>query len=545
VRLGRLGAAVVTPVGGSRYDCVVVGGGHNGLVCAAYLARGGRSVLVLEAADEVGGAAVTREFAPGFRVSACAHLLHSMSDAMISDLQLERHGLTFAAREMQTFALSADGGSVALGATALTASATPLASGATVDDAAAYPDYVALLNRLAQALGPVLNSVPPRLGTDAWADKRALLQLGWQIRRLGRHDMRELLRIGGMNVFDLLKDNFESPLLQGALGFDAVLGTNFGPRSPGSVFTLLYRLAGAAAAHGKDGGGASLAQPKGGLGALSYALAGAAVAAGAEVRTNAAVERIIVRDHRAAGVQLASGEMISADNVISNVDPQATFLRLLGAEHLDAGFTRRVSHMRTRGLAAKLHLALEDLPRFNGVPPEALGGRLLIAPSLEYLERAFNHSKYGEFSSAPAIEITVPTVNDLTLAPAGKHVLSAVVQYAPYTLKAGWDAGRRQFADLVVDTLERYSPDLTKSIISAQILVPPDLEREFRITGGHWHHAELALDQFFMMRPVPGAAQYQTPVDGLYLCGAGCHPGGNVMGTAGRNAARQVLGQAA
>jgi phytoene dehydrogenase-like protein len=545
VRLGRLGAAVVTPVGGSRYDCVVVGGGHNGLVCAAYLARGGRSVLVLEAADEVGGAAVTREFAPGFRVSACAHLLHSMSDAMISDLQLERHGLTFAAREMQTFALSADGGSVALGATALTASATPLASGATVDDAAAYPDYVALLNRLAQALGPVLNSVPPRLGTDAWADKRALLQLGWQIRRLGRHDMRELLRIGGMNVFDLLKDNFESPLLQGALGFDAVLGTNFGPRSPGSVFTLLYRLAGAAAAHGKDGGGASLAQPKGGLGALSYALAGAAVAAGAEVRTNAAVERIIVRDHRAAGVQLASGEMISADNVISNVDPQATFLRLLGAEHLDAGFTRRVSHMRTRGLAAKLHLALEDLPRFNGVPPEALGGRLLIAPSLEYLERAFNHSKYGEFSSAPAIEITVPTVNDPTLAPAGKHVLSAVVQYAPYTLKAGWDAGRRQFADLVVDTLERYSPDLTKSIISAQILVPPDLEREFRITGGHWHHAELALDQFFMMRPVPGAAQYQTPVDGLYLCGAGCHPGGNVMGTAGRNAARQVLGQAA
>jgi phytoene dehydrogenase-like protein len=536
---------VVTPVGGSRYDCVVIGGGHNGLVCAAYLARGGRSVLVLEAADEVGGAAVTREFSPGFRVSACAHLLHSMSDAMIRDLRLEKHGLTFSAREMQTLALSADGGSVALGATALTASATPLASGAMVDDAVAYPGYVALLNRLAQALGPVLDSVPPRLGTDAWADKRALLQLGWQIRRLGRHDMRELLRIGGMNVFDLLKDNFKSPLLQGALGLDAVLGANFGPRSPGSVFTLLYRLAGAAAAHGKDGGGASLAQPKGGLGALSYALAGAAVAAGAEVRTNAAVERIIVRDHRAAGVQLASGEMICADTVISNVDPQATFLRLLGAEHLDAGFTRRVSHLRTRGLAAKLHLALEDLPRFCGVSPEALGGRLLIAPSLEYLERAFNHSKYGEFSSAPAIEITIPTVNDPTLAPAGKHVLSAVVQYAPYTLKAGWDAGRRQFADLVVDTIERYSPDLSRSIISAQLLAPPDLEREFRITGGHWHHAELALDQFFMMRPVPGAAQYQTPVDGLYLCGAGCHPGGNVMGTAGRNAARQVLGQAA
>jgi len=386
----------------------------------------------------------------------------------------------------------------------------------------------------------MLDSVPPRLGTDAWADKRALLQLGWQVRRLGRADMRELLRIGGMNVYDLLKEYFQSPLLQGALGFDAVLGSNFGPRSPGSVFTLLYRLAAA-----YESGGAPLSQPTGGLGSLSRALAAAAVAAGAEVRTNAAVQRITVQNHRASGVQLTSGETIVADTVISNVDPQATFLRLLGAEYLDAGFTRRVSHLRTRGLTAKMHLALDDLPRFTSVSDEALGGRLLIAPSLEYLERAFNHSKYGEFSSAPAIEITLPTVNDPTLAPSGKHVLSAVVQYAPYTLKGGWDQGRQQFAEIIVDTIKQYSPGLSASIISAQLLTPEDIEREFRITGGHWHHAELALDQFFMMRPVPGAAQYQTPVDGLYLCGAGCHPGGGVMGTAGRNAARQVLGEAA
>ena len=529
---------MVAAAGESRYDCIVVGGGHNGLVCAAYLARGGRSVLVLEAADEVGGAAVTREFAPGFRVSACAHLLHSMSAAMMRDLRLEDHGLKFSARQMPTFALSADGGSVALGATAVTTSTSPLEFGAA--DAAAYPGYVALLNRLAQALRPILESVPPRLGADAWADKRALLQLGWQIRRLGRQDMRQLLRIAGMNVYDLLKEHFKSPLLQGALGFDAVLGSNFGPRSPGSVFTLLYRVA---AAHDADG--ASLAQPQGGLGALSRALSAAAAAAGAEVRTNTAVERIVVRDHRAVGVVLASGETIAADNVISNVDPQATFLRLLGPEYLDAGFTRRVSHLRTRGLAAKLHLALDDLPKFTGVSGAALGGRLLVAPSLEYLERAFNHSKYGEFSTAPAIEITVPTVNDLTLAPSGKHVLSAVVQYAPHTLKAGWEQGRQKFVDIIVDTIERYSPGLANSFESAQLLTPADIEREFRITGGHWHHAELALDQFFMMRPVPGAAQYQTPVEGLYLCGAGCHPGGGVMGTAGRNAARQVLGQAA
>ena len=531
-----------------RYDCIVVGGGHNGLVCAAYLARGGRSVLVLEAADEVGGAAVTREFAPGFRVSACAHLLHSMSGAMIRDLRLEEHGLTFAARKMPTVALALDGGSLALGE-AVTfrgsfstgeTSITALEWGAMEEDAAAHLEYAALLKRFAQALRPMLEAVPPRLGTNAWADKRALLRLGWQVRRLGRKDLRELLRIGGMNVYDLLKEHFQSPLLQGALGFDAVLGSNFGPRSPGSVFTLLYRLAAADVS-----GGVPLSQPTGGLGSLSRALAAAAVAAGAEVRTNATVERITVQNHRASGVKLTSGETIVGDTVISNVDPQATFLRLLGTEYLDAGFTRRVSHLRTRGLTAKMHLALDDLPRFTAVADEALGGRLLIAPSLEYLERAFNHSKYGEFSTAPAIEITLPTVNDPTLAPSGKHVLSAVVQYAPHTLKAGWEQARLQFSEVIVDTIERYAPGLSKSIKSTQLLTPTDIEREFRITGGHWHHAEMALDQFFVMRPVPGAAQYRTPVDGLYLCGAGCHPGGGVMGTAGRNAARQVLGRAA
>ena len=522
----------------SHYDCIVIGGGHNGLVCAAYLSRGGRSVLVVEAAHDVGGAAVTREFAPGFHVSACAHLMHSMPGRMIDDLGLREHGLRLAATRMPTCALSDHGAHLAIGAGGID-------GGCAATDVEAYPAYAAMLDRFAQCLNPLLQQVPPRLGTDSWADRRALMGLGWRIRRLGRRDMRELLRIAGMNVYDLLEEHFVTPRLQGALAFDAILGSNLGPRSPGSVFTLLYRLAAAAGAHERGTAGDTLSQPLGGLGALSGALAAAARSAGAEVCTGVAVDRILVKDHRAAGVMLANGANISAGAVISNVDPKGTFLKLLGAQYLDTGFVRRVSHLRTRGFAAKVHLALEERPRFSGLSPDMLAGRLLVAPSLNYLERAFNHAKYGEYSAAPALEITVPTINDPGLAPTGRHVLSAVVQYAPYALGAGWDAGRDTFLDLVIDTMERYAPGLRRCVRAAQVLAPPDIEREFRITGGHWHHAELALDQFFLVRPVPGAAQYRSPVEGLYLCGAGSHPGGGVMGLAGRNAARQVLEVAA
>jgi len=318
-----------------------------------------------------------------------------------------------------------------------------------------------------------------------------------------------------------------------------VLGTNFGPRSPGTVLTLLYRLAAEAA------GGGALSQPKGGVGALSAALATAASAAGVAIRTAAPVAQILVESDRAAGVLLESGERIAAQTVLSSADPKTTFLQLLGARHLDTGFVRRVKHLRARGLAAKLHLALDRLPQFAGVPAEALRGRLVLAPSLEYLERAFNHAKYGEYSSAPAMEITVPTVNDAALAPPGKHVLSAIVQYAPYELKGGWQKEHPRFTELCIDALERFAPGLRSSIIGAELLTPLDIEHEFRISGGHWHHGELAFDQFFMVRPVPGAAQHRTALAGLFLCGAGCHPGGGVMGIPGRNAAQQVLNQVA
>jgi phytoene dehydrogenase-like protein len=521
-----------TPAG-VGYDSIVVGAGHNGLVCAAYLARGGRSVLVLEASERVGGAAITREFAPGFSVSACAHLLHLMPPALVRELDLQTFGLKLAAQRLPTTALSADGRHLTLvpGDRSALAERSPA-------DAAAYAEWQELLKRLAGALHPALCAPPPRLGTTAWRDRARLAGLGWRIRRLGRRDMRELLRIGGMCVHDLLEERFSLPLLKGALALDAVLGTNYGPRSPGTVLSLLYRMA---ASRGVD----ALAQPRGGLGALSEALAGAAVAAGAEIRTSAKVERIMVRDDCTRGVVLASGEEIQAPTVISSADPKTTFLGLLGSEHLDAGFVRRVAQGRSRGLAAKLHLALEQLPQFPGLEAAALRGRLLVAPSADYIERAYNHAKYNEFSAAPMLEVTIPTLADPGLAPMGRHVMSVIVQYAPYTLAGGWPEQRHRFADVVIDTLGTYAPQLRECISASELLTPPDIEREFRITGGHWHHTELALDQFFMVRPVPGAAQYQAPVRGLFLCGAGCHPGGGVMGLAGRNAARQVMREAA
>ncbi len=505
-----------------RYDCIVVGAGHNGLVCAATLARAGRSVLVLEAQPQVGGAALTREFAPGFQVSACAHLVNQLRADLVRELDLEAHGLKWAAQAMPTTALGGGGARLRIGE-------------ALGSDAQAFSNYSAQMRRFAQALAPVLAAVPPRLGTSDWRDLAALAKIGWRIRRLGRSDMRELLRIGGMNVHDLLEEHFTNPLLKGALGFDAVLGTNFGPRSPGTVLTLLHRLAGQSAA------GAGLSQPVGGVGALCEALARSATTRGAKIRSGTPVKRILIEADRAAGVELESGERIAATTVISSADPKTTFLQLLGTAHLDTGFVRRVAHLRSQGLTAKLHIALDRLPQFAGISEADLRGRLLLAPSLEYLERAFNHAKYGEYSSAPALEITVPTLNDPSLAPPGKHVLSAVVQYAPYALKGGWLKERERFTALCLAVLERHAPGLSSSAGAVELLTPADIEQEFRISGGHWHHGDLAFDQFFLVRPVPGAARHATPVPGLYLCGAGCHPGGGVIGTAGLNAAQQVL----
>jgi len=512
-----------------RQTVVVIGAGHNGLVCATYLARAGRKVLVVEAAAQPGGAAITREFAPGYRVSAVAHLLHLLDPVIERELALARHGLSYARSSLVSVslspgrpALSLDGGEV-------------IAGEVSPADRSALQVHAARMQKFARVIARQHARVPPRLRFESWHEVLPAAAVALDIRLLGRKDLREFLRIATMNIYDVLEEQFEHAGIKGVLALDAVLGTRLGPRSGNSVYTALYRQSGSV--NGRSG---ALALPQGGMGAVTNALVSAARIAGVEIRCGVQVEEIIVRDGRATGVRLRNGEALQADLVVSNADPKATLLRLLGARHLETEFARRVQHLRAVGTAAKLHLALSGRPQFRGLPAGQLGERLVIAPDLDYIESAFNPAKYGDFSARPIMEITLPSLHDASLAPAGHEVLSAVVQYAPYDLKGGWAAGKQPFLAAIMAVLEEHAPGIGALVQHAELLTPLDLEQQFGITGGHWHHGELALDQFMMLRPVAGAAQYATPVAGLYLCGAGCHPGGGIMGNAGRNAARVI-----
>ncbi len=504
---------------------VIIGGGHNGLVCAAYLAKAGKQVTVLEAAEQVGGLAVTQEFAPGFNVSAGAHLLFMLDKNIRKELRLDSAGLSFSQQDMSTTALAEDGNHLLIAGDSL--------QGADIsnNDQVAMKEYQRFMKRFAGIFNRLNNRTPPRIGSKNRHDLLSLAKTALQVRLLGKNDMREFLRIAGINIYDVLQENFESPLLKGALSLDGVLGTNLGPRSNNSMFCALHRFSGMQ----------GMSVPRGGMGSVSKALANVATNKGVTIRTSATVSRILMEGDRVSGVELQDGEKIPAVTVVSSADPKTTFLGLLGARHMEAGFTRKISNIRMRGNTAKLHLALDGLPEFNGLEQTQLGDRLLIAPDMEYVERAFNHAKYGERSSKPVAEITIPSLHDDSLAAPGKHVLSAIVQYAPYQLKAGWPAEKATFTDQIIDLLAKYAPGIHSQIIHKELLTPVDIEREFRISGGHWHHGELAIDQFLMLRPVPHCAQYASPVNGLFLCGAGSHPGGGVMGSAGRNAANAIL----
>ncbi|MFZ5791778.1 MAG: phytoene desaturase family protein [Pseudomonadota bacterium] len=516
-----------------RFDAIVVGAGHNGLVTAAYLAKGGLQTLVVEADERPGGAAKTREFAPGFKVSAVAHLLHALHPRIIRDLNLEAHGLRPRQHRVGTTILMPGGGRVDLGDDA-GATAASIAKQSRAD-AEAFPRAMARLVRLASALGDFLLKTPPApsLASNDLETRLALGMFALKLRMLGKKDMLELTRVLTMNVADLAQDFFESDAIKGWLAFEATLGVYLGPRSPNTVFNLLYRLS----SLGKNGlGGFYL--PEGGMGAVIDALEKAAQAAGATIRTRAPVARLLIEKDAAAGVVLQSGEEIRAPLVASSADPQATLLRLVPPGHLDVDFLKRIRHLHMNGCVAKIHLALDGLPDAL----KGASGRAVLAPGIDHVERAFDCAKYGRVSDKPALEIAMPTLADPSLAPAGKHVLSILYQYAPYRLRATPpDQARAQVFERGLALLEEVAPGTRNLVRAAETLTPHDLEAQFGLSGGQWHQGEVTLDQMFFLRPAPFFQRYRMPVPGLWLCGAGAHPGGNVSGAAGANAAREIL----
>jgi phytoene dehydrogenase-like protein len=513
---------------------VIIGAGHNGLVAAFYLAKAGLNPLVLERRPIVGGAAVTEEFAPGFRGPTLAHATGPLRASVIRDMGLQ--GVEFVRPETRLVTLSLDGR--ALSFSTDEARTVDSIRGFSEADAARYPEFQQTLARLARFLSTLLESTPPSLDEPAAGELWDMLKIGRRFRGLGRTDGFRLLRWMPIAVADLVAEYFTADIVQAAIAARGIVGTAQGPWSAGTGAVLLMN----AAADPVPGG--SSVMIKGGPGALTTAMAEAATRAGAEIRTGAPVTRVLTRDGAAAGVMLEDGSEIEARAVVSGADPRRTFLGLVDPVELDPSFLTRIRNYRSRGTAAKINLALAALPVFPAITnPADLRGRVQIGPGIDYLERAFDASKYGDISAEPYLELTIPTLHDQSLAPTGAHVMSIYMQYAPYRLGRGrsWDEGRADLSRTVMQTLERYAPGLGGLIRDQQVLTPADLELTYSLTGGHPLHGEPALDQVFTMRPVLGWAQYRTPVRHLYMCGAGTHPGGGLTGGPGQNAAREIV----
>ncbi len=519
------------------WDAVVIGAGHNGLVTAAYLAKAGLSVLVLERREVVGGAVVTEEVFPGFKLDTGAHKIGGLHRAIVSELQLERHGLELVQADPTVFSPAPDGRHVTLWRDrSRTVEAIRRISPA---DADAWVPFSELMEKAAGLLRAIWTTTPPDMTGGGARDLWSMLKLGAGLRRLGKKDMVEVMRILPMSADELLGDWFESDVLKGTLAASAVAGVFQGPMAAGTAFSMLHNHVGA------EGVIRPTLRARGGVGALTAALAAAARERGAEIRTRARVERVIVEDGRAGGVVLDGGEEISARRVVSNADPRRTFFDLVGAMELDPELVRKVGNIRYRGGCAKVHLVLGELPRFEDLADGGahLNGVISISPSVKYVERAYDDAKYGRPSERPFLEVSIPSVTDPGLAESGRHVVSIVAQYAPSHLKDGtWDAARREaLSDTVVRTLAEYAPNLESAILHRYVTTPLDLEETYGLTAGNIYHGEHTLDQLFFMRPVPGFARYRTPIEGLYMCGAGTHPGGGVTGMPGYNAAREIL----
>jgi|TARA_B110001450_G_C17667228_1_gene500144 phytoene dehydrogenase-like protein len=513
-----------------NYDVIVVGGGHNGLICATYLAKSGRKVLVIEANQSLGGASATSEFSDQFSVSSCAHWLFQLNPDVASDMGLNKQGLELAARDLNTIALAEDGNHLIIDGDKLEG------VGISDEDRVAFVAFNKQILKFAKLLSGAFNRRAPKLVEGNLTDRITLAKLGLGMKMLGKDDMSDLMRLALINIYDVMEENFDNELLKAAISLDSLLGSHMGPRSPNTVYGYFYRRM------GDIYGFSGPAVVKGGMGAVGEAMAKAARASGVDIEAGTAVSKINIDIDRATGVTLADGRVVDAGFVVSNADPKTTFNKLVGLTNIETGIARRVKAVRMKGDAAKLHIALDSLPTFAGLSEQQMGQRLLIAPTMNYIEKAFNHSKYGEYSAAPAMDISIPTIHDTSLAPEGKHVMSVIVQFAPYELEGGWnDENKEVFKQLVIDRIADYAPDLKDKIVASELLTPADLEERFHIHGGHWHHGEISLDQILTMRPFPGASQYGTSVDGLFLCGAGTHPGGGVMGLAGHNAAKEII----
>jgi phytoene dehydrogenase-like protein len=518
-------------------DAIVVGGGHNGLVCAAYLARAGRDVLVLERRPVLGGAAVTEEVFPGFKFSVFSYVVSLLRPEIIRDLDLPGHGLHIVPLE-STFNPLPDGDYLATWADAEETRRELYRH--SPRDADAMQEFGRLMQRMAMAVRPILATEPPDPASLHPRDLLALGRLGKHFRDLGERELHALVKLMTMSSADYLREWFESEALVAAKSASGIIGTFLGPRSPGTAYVLLHHYMGEI-----DGVFRAWGFARGGTGAVSESIAAAARGFGAEIRTEAPVASVIVRNDRAVGVALENGDELYARTVISGLDPRRTFLELVNPSDLPSDLVQAVERFRFRGSSGKVNLALSALPDFTALPGVGphLKGAIAIAPSVDYLERAYDDAKYGEFSRRPFLDIVIPSMLDPTMAPPGKHVMSIFVQYAPYARNGGWDdAGREAFGDAVVDTLAEYAPNIRSSILHRQVLTPADIEAVTGLSEGNIFQGELALSQLFFLRPAPRWADHRTPVRGYYQCGSGTHPGGGIMGASGRLAARAVLG---
>jgi phytoene dehydrogenase-like protein len=520
----------------NKYDAIIIGGGHNGLVTAAYLARAGKKVVVLERRHVLGGAAVTEEIFPGFKFSVCSYVVSLLRPEIIRELDLPRHGLEI---------LPLDG------------TFTPMPSGDYLwrvndhgktrreiarhsrVDAEAYEEFGKAMLQMCRFAKPILGMTPPDPASLNPKELMKLLFVGKRFKEMSYDDQYNQVQLFTMSAIDYLDQWFETDVLKATMSASGIIGTFLGVRSPGTAYVLLHHYMGEI-----DGAFRSWGFARGGTGAISNAIAAAAREAGVEIRTQSGITQVITKHGKAVGVVTQNGEELYADVISSSVDPHNTFLRFMNEKELPSEFVDEVKRYKYRGSSGKVNLALDALPDFKCMPgPGAhLRGAISISPSVDYMERAYDDAKYGNFSRRPYIDMVIPSLTDPSVAPAGKHVMSCFVQYAPYKLKEGtWDEKKEAFGDTVIDTIAEYAPNIKNLIIGRQVVTPLDLEREWGLTEGNIFQGELSLEQLFFLRPVPGWAQYRTPIKNLYMCGSATHPGGGIMGAPGRLAAMEIL----